>query len=732
MKRYISIIILSVLLFGCAKSPFGGDNDSSLRVRPSADAQLNILTKAPIENAITRADAPYNIPTKVDDYTIKVTNKAGGAVVMEGLSLSQNAEISLPKGKYTVELESTPKTDAAFDQPMYKGSAECTTVTGKSTTLDITTRLSCVVVDVEHSERMLTNFLSCTTTIMGNGTDKVIFDQGVQSGRLAYLSTPLTTLSYKIEVVTQQGVSFSSQGTVDDLESGDLLKLAFDIEQPTPSDKEPLVLNLLLDRQINETSKTFSLGATMGATGVPTITGRLLDISKPVGVKYGEGSTIRIDLGTPGGLSNILLMFKPGNSLPQAGGAEVVDIIKADARDALGVTFDQGGTAGSEGTLMNLTEFSKLLPGSATGTQSFNMVVGVKDLNGQYTAREITFNIYGVSIITLAPSNGESIDWLGAHGPLNMVNATLNGQFNLESEPEGMVFMYCKEGEAWQIADPVIDRATKMVSFDLSVLPDGSTWLYRLVTDSETGDTYSFTCPTYPVINNLMIDSWAGDTPAAPWGTSNNQFGTNVTPTTGWNGEGLGARIESKPIFGVFASGAFFTGQMVMDIGSPYKSSQVGIPYVGRPIKLTGYFKYTGKAIDKIASENLPGNGAKKLAPDQCEIAIKLEKWGSADYKIRWMDGFALGGFDEKVGPKYNGATNGRAVTELRRQISIGYGQLMTTAQEDWTYFEIPVTYYQNQQPDHIIITAVSSAWGGYLCGGVGSLLMVDNLSLVY
>lgn len=724
MKIYISAIILAGLLFGCAKSPFNEGNDSRVILNPSPDAKLNIATKT--DN--------YNIPTKVDDYTIKVSQKTGGAVVLEGLPLSENPEISIPKGKYVIEMESTPKADAVFDQPMYKGSAECTTVTGKSTTLDITTRLSCVVVDVKYSDRMLSDFISCQTTVSGNGTDFVIFDHTTPSGRLAYLSTPLTDLKYKIEVVTQQGVSFSSEGTVEELKNGDLLKLSFDIEQPTPSDKEPLVINLLLDRQINEVSKSFSFGATVSATGVPTITGRLIDLSKPVGVKYGQGSPIKIDIGTPGALSKILFMFTDGNSLAQVSWAPVVDILTTGVAQALGITMEQGGTIGSQSTLMDLTEFSKLLPGSATGAQSFKMVIGVADANGQYTTREITFNVYGVSITTLAPSNGESIDWLGANGPLNMVNATLNGLYNVDSEPDGMVFMYRKLGEEWQFADPIIEPSTKKVRFDMSILPDGSTWEYKLVTDNETGDTYSFTCPTYPVINNMLIDSWSGNNPASPWSTSNNTFGTNVTSATGWDGDGKCAKIESKYIILAFASGAFFTGHMVVDAGNPYKSSLVGIPYEGRPRKLTGYFTYTGKPINRTKFLGNPGNGAKENAPDQCEIAIKLEQWGAGNnYEMRWMDGFALdNSFDHDLGPDYNGAPNGREATELRRRITVGYGQLMTTGQADWKYFEIPVTYYNDKIPDRIIITAVSSAWGGYLCGGEGSLLYVDNLSLVY
>lgn len=721
------------MLLGCNKSPYDGPSDKGrVELQPTATPQLNIVT--------AKAANAYDIPTTVADYMIKVTNMADNSVVLKDLPLSENSEISLPKGTFKVDLESSPVANAAFDQPIYKGTAQCAVATGKSTTMEITTRLACVVVDLSYSEKITSKFASYRTTVSGNGADKLVFDE-TTTGKLGYLSTPLTALNYEIEVVTVQGVRFSSTGTVANLQSGDLLQLAFDIADTPANDKEPLVLDLKLTKQLNQIEETFTFGAVMGTAGLPTITGRLLDVSKPVGVKYQQGAQVKLDLGTPGGLSKILFMFNSEDGeLAGLGKLDVVDILKNNNSTGLGVSFDEGGVEGAPSTLMNLTEFTKKLPGSATGSQSFRLTVGLLDQNGQYAAREITFNVYGISITTLSVADHDRIDWFGARGARNMVNATLSGRYNVDTEPEGMVFMYHRAGDSgWEIAEPKVNLSTKQAQATISIPADGAIWEYKLATDNESGDTINFVSATYPTIPNSSLDSWFQESakiynPVSPWSSSNNDFGTNVIQVGGWNGSGSSARIESKYIIIAFASGALFTGHMEMNAGDPYKSSLVGIPFEGRPTKLTGYFKYDGQTINRTKDLDNSGNGAANGAPDQCEIAIKLEKWGAGNnYELRWKDGFVLdNSFDHAKGPDYKGAANGRVATALREQISVGYGQLMTTGQSEWKYFEIPVTYYKDQMPDHIIITAVSSAWGGYLSGGEGSTLYVDNLSLAY
>ena len=64
----------------------------------------------------------------------------------------------------------------------------------------------------------------------------------------------------------------------------------------------------------------------------------------------------------------------------------------------------------------------------------------------------------------------------------------------------------------------------------------------------------------------------------------------------------------------------------------------------------------------------------------------------------------------------------------------IAYGQF-TQGQtvEAWTSKDITIEYRNTElQPTHILIVASSSKYGDFFTGGVGSILQLDNLKLIY
>lgn len=559
-----------------------------------------------------------------------------------------------------------------------------------------------------------------------------------------------------IEVVTAQNITFQTTQTLDALAAADLLSWTVDVPAYEDKPTEALVLELALDRTINEERKQFNVSLTPSASGVPTITGRLIDLSMPIGVKFAAGSDVKIDLATKGGLAKVLLMFPVGQAPIQGHTAQgVVDLLALSPTElaAWGVAFAEGGALGATTSLLDLSAMTPKMPGSAMAAEKFYMTIGLLDKNGAYTARQVIFNVYGVSLTTLNFFYADQIDWFGAYGPINKVNVRLEGQYNVDDVPDGLAFQYRRVGQqAWEVVEPTINTTTKAVYASVPLMADGSTWEYRLSSIDENGATKQLPAlPTYPEYGNLSLDTWAGGDRVNPdnWGSPNYDGVFNIgqvnstSRQTGRTGVGYAARIVSSEAAGQFASGGLFTGSMKVDMGSPYKSAKVGKAFDGRPKKLVGYFKYKAVPIHRVDQASLPGNGAKNGEPDMCEIAIKLEYWDGGDYSVRWRDGFfgnpGSAYVDQNDQPcdgrkakvvDYDG--NGSGPSDVREAISVGYGKKTSQGQADWTYFEIDIQYFKNIVPDRLIITAVSSAYGGYMSGALGSELWIDDLELIY
>lgn len=712
MRRYI-YLLASVVLFGCKDSKMGIQDGVKVEISTLTDNSLNVIyTKA----------SEYEIPY-AKGYNAKAVKFSDESVVYEKEIVDKVDNLILPRGEYTLYLTSL-NTKTGFDEPIYKGEAEFSAVTGDNVNVEVTTKLECVVVDVDYSENVKNKFVSVVTKVWS--VEESVLEFSLINEKLGYFALPCTKLYYKIEATTAQGYVYSSEGSVDKLKNADLLQLNFDIKEGDPDMNENMVFSFVLDRVLNEQEKVFELGTTLDRQNVPVVVGRLLDLSKPVGVKYGVGTSVKLDVVTPGGLDKIFLIAKDRYDQIPGFHASIVELNKTTAGE-LNAAIEVGGEVNAKESLVDLSGMTKFFPGSETSSENFVMSIGVLDKLGQYSVRDIVFNVFGVSVTTVGVENNGAIDWFGEYGERNKVNIKLKGRYNVATAPDDMQFYYREVGaNAWSIV-PAVEGADKSVSAIVGLPASIKEYEFKLTSSEEHANEVKFPITVaYPNVVDMSFENWTTFNNLGvknpdlsvdrPWTSSNNQaFGDiiNVKQVNGRTGQAI--RLESikagmTGIYEKFASGAFYTGTMVVNTGSPHKSSLAGMPFKGRPKALKGYFKYKSKTINEGSGD---GSAASKQGqPDQCEIAVKLEEWNGTDFSVRNEDGF---------------------VNE-HESIKIGYGQLCTTGTvgDDWVAFEIPITYYNDKMPDHIIITSVSSRWGGYLTGGVGSVLQIDDYELVY
>lgn len=189
-------------------------------------------------------------------------------------------------------------------------------------------------------------------------------------------------------------------------------------------------------------------------------------------------------------------------------------------------------------------------------------------------------------------------------------------------------------------------------------------------------------------IPNGSFETWVNGEPEH-WKTSNQSFlgllnFTTVTkdltdPQSGSTSVKLTVETKTVQFLGTYSMpGVLTLGKLNIDIAAQTANVTGGVPFTGRPVKLTGYYKYH------------PVNN------DFCALGWGLTKWN----------------------------TNTRD--------TIGFGAIDTNVTlNSWTFFEIPLTYLLPETPDTMNVLILNSNPVDGLTH-TGSTLWLDNLSFDY
>lgn len=291
--------------------------------------------------------------------------------------------------------------------------------------------------------------------------------------------------------------------------------------------------------------------------------------------------------------------------------------------------------------------------------------------------------------------------------------AYLTGECNITGATDPVQFCYKKKADTdWTTIEATKVGDTFTYENKVAPLDFGTEYEYYIKCGEKQGETVSFTTESYVEIPNLNFDTWTqsgknwfanADASDSYWATGNTGVtmigDATTTPVEGTEARtGKAAKMITKT--GVMlvgaAAGNLFIGTYKTNMGNPSASVNFGHDYTGaRPVKLSGYYKYTSCAID-YGSE--PGT----LTTDECNIYVRL--WDS--------DGNVIG-FGEFIG---------------------------TESVSTYQPFEFEIKYSNTtKRPAKITIVATSSHYGGNFSGikvvgqvGSGSTLWVDDFELSY
>lgn len=288
--------------------------------------------------------------------------------------------------------------------------------------------------------------------------------------------------------------------------------------------------------------------------------------------------------------------------------------------------------------------------------------------------------------------------------------------------------------DAWTDVTATVDGLS--FTGEATGLTPSTQYEVRGVIGDNYGDVNTFTTDGTPEIPNLNLDQWMessngtwypnADAANSYWATGNKGVTTvslpsNTRPTdVTVNGTGKAAQLttisSSKIIKVNIAAGNLFIGDFVIN-GIPVtaelmrKCPKFGRPYTGRPTSLSGWYRYTSKTIDIAGDDKMPEYKQKIGDPDQCQIYISLENWGTATERPL-----------------------GATVPSLSDASVVGFGEFHTDQTVGaYTKFTINIEYKNTtDKPTHIVLVATSSRWGGDFCGGTGSQLLVDGMEISF
>lgn len=296
----------------------------------------------------------------------------------------------------------------------------------------------------------------------------------------------------------------------------------------------------------------------------------------------------------------------------------------------------------------------------------------------------------------------------------------------LPNSPELTGFQYKITGaEQWSTVE------TNSVGSAVTAIATGLTsnreYEYRTFLGQAYGETLKFNTMTAPTMPNLHFnDGYFDGKTFYPNATGKNSYwGTGNEGLTSYIAGGKpsntiivhddavkGSAMQLTSVGGIpivgHAAGNLFTGTFMMGVSINPEVMKTfvkfGRPFTGRPTGLKGWFKYQSSLITEY--KYLP---EKKGFPDECHIYIKLEDWG-----------------DSSLPP------GGRPANAKE----LAYGEMHTSNNiTKYTEFTFPLVYdkdYMEFDPTHVIMVVTSSRYGEDFCGGVESVLKVDEFELLY
>lgn len=708
LRSYLYIILCVCLGFAC------NEDKNMVRVGTlllDVEEDQTILTKTPHEVTFEslRVDILSGEEDTVKTYADFLTDVKGQKVI-------------LPEGNYIIAVRSNHSGEAAWEAPSYTGKEDVTVKAGEITQAQVTCQIANTKVSVTYSDDVKKYFNNYETKV-SNASGELLYTR--DEYRAGYFSPE--KLTTRLQLTNRDGNEFTLQQVHADIEPRYHYTFHFKLANPAlPGEDEEAGADFTIevDDEHNTVYKQiFIKEEDLFGKGVPNVKLAGFNESNRVSYKVGipEIPEANVTFSVPAGIKSLRIKTDSYqlSTMPEF---NLMDLSPSeqDVLKSIGFPlFDEESLKAGMFILDFQTLISKLEPnGLKTGVHTFTMEI--LDRIDQEVSVTFSFEIRPDVKISVE----DPVVWAKF--------ATLRGN---SADEVGQVFMIRKVGEVdyKPVTNVQVDPTTGDVTALVMNLEANTKYEYYLVSGEEGNLNQSeptpFTTDDMPIVPNLSFDDWCESGGVVyPNANQNNAYWDSgnggatkagKTPTEGVSDivvKGKAAYLHSEMAtvlgMGAFAAGNIYTGSFkkaIISASNPGAELNFGRPYVGRPTKLIGYYRYIPKKVDQGGYKEL-----QKGSMDKCSIYIVLCDW-TAPFAVNTQKGDFV---------------------DLSAPSILAYGELSDAEASridmtEYEKFEIDIKYRDtSRKPSYVLIVASASKYGDYFTGGEGSRLYVDEFEL--
>lgn len=708
LRSYLYIILCVCLGFAC------NEDKNMVRVGTlllDVEEDQTILTKTPHEVTFEslRVDILSGEEDTVKTYADFLTDVKGQKVI-------------LPEGNYIIAVRSNHSGEAAWEAPSYTGKEDVTVKAGEITQAQVTCQIANTKVSVTYSDDVKKYFNNYETKV-SNASGELLYTR--DEYRAGYFSPE--KLTTRLQLTNRDGNEFTLQQVHADIEPRYHYTFHFKLANPAlPGEDEEAGADFTIevDDEHNTVYKQiFIKEEDLFGKGEPNVKLAGFNESNRVSYKVGipEIPEANVTFSVPAGIKSLRIKTDSYqlSTMPEF---NLMDLSPSeqDVLKSIGFPlFDEESLKAGMFILDFQTLISKLEPnGLKTGVHTFTMEI--LDRIDQEVSVTFSFEIRPDVKISVE----DPVVWAKF--------ATLRGN---SADEVGQVFMIRKVGEVdyKPVTNVQVDPTTGDVTALVMNLEANTKYEYYLVSGEEGNLNQSeptpFTTDDMPIVPNLSFDDWCESGGVVyPNANQNNAYWDSgnggatkagKTPTEGVSDivvKGKAAYLHSEMAtvlgMGAFAAGNIYTGSFkkaIISASNPGAELNFGRPYVGRPTKLIGYYRYIPKKVDQGGYKEL-----QKGSMDKCSIYIVLCDW-TAPFAVNTQKGDFV---------------------DLSAPSILAYGELSDAEASridmtEYEKFEIDIKYRDtSRKPSYVLIVASASKYGDYFTGGEGSRLYVDEFEL--
>lgn len=688
---YSFLSCLLIVLFACEE-----DKNSLI---PSGYLYLNVEGDATLYTKAQTGATFESLRVDVLDMNRDTVN-----TYKDYLSDVKDQRMTLPVGKYIVAVSSNHIGEAGWETPLYRGEEEVEVKQGEITSTQVVCKITNTKVSVLYSENMK-NYFSHYGTTVSNSSGSLTFTR--DEYRSGYFTPEELTVSLKL--VNRDGNEFVIRKIYPDVKPQYHYKFKFDLANEGEDKEAGADFGIEIDSTnceeiqynifIKEEESLFGKDVPkLKLSGFGEEDGDNKSLSwKPL--KNGEQQPL------PDPAPQLTLNVPTG-----------IQEVKIDVNSARFSSTDLNIDKSVEGE--QVIELNELLKNAYSWSdlkapEIHSFAIRVLDNLNQEAAIDFS--------LIIAPDLPAETDDANAFATF----AFLKGS---SDEKENVRFKYWEKSVGVGSAQEISANANGDGSFEqvIKSLKPNTEYCYQALAGEDVeGNVKEFVTADTPIVPNLNFDNWCKDGKSwyANLDLSGNYFwdsgnkGANtlsaVNPTSPEETaviKGKAAHLESKEVLGIFAAGSLYTGTFGKVEGTSGASLNFGRPYTGCPTKLTGYYKYIPKEINKGEHGEL-----KQGSKDKCSIYIVLCDW-TAPFTVNTKTG---------------------TFVDFSASYVLAYGELSdaeaSRTMDEYQKFEIDIKYRNiKKKPTYILIVASSSKYGDYFTGGVGSTLYLDEFELSF